>query len=922
MSIARAALLVCAVAASVVGSASGEAGLASWYPLEYARNRIREFEQKTDRFWEFDEITKNWIQVRLPYVLLSCVNGNCTKVGSIEGKNRCRADKRGRDTEKDDGGEGLASLSQRKRMSMTRISETSIWVTGESGSIYERYWNGVRWVTAPHDLPVTAGGAVSVLLVNQTILALSETGQLHRMQLSEGSHPIWTEFPRTNEDTKEETSSPIKLGVVSNDGMRVYFCTRDGVLLELAEADPPRWLNHGRPPGADVAVVGDAASMRHDSVFTISSKGELYEYDGTSRPPWKKHVKRKGDADDDVLGLTRGCTVLGPSKEHPASLFLVTKGGSLIERQLYRNKWKWIHHGSPQASNITSITAVLHDNSNEMVYSLFCTTATGEVIEYKLPRVSDIGPSHSPSESWMNHAHPPHGRAARGIAGIQLNVGRILFYLDDGRLAELHLPGFGGESSGPSNQGNTRKKSAKYVWSALDAPESEGWNAEYCTEERGPTNCVTGIKDKPDSVGIAARLGTRWRKTGQPQESYLIPGTMDIKHAKDDHGTIDRVNSNYRLRLMHPGGSFFLVTDGGFVFEYLYAENMWFWLRHDHSTVVKGAIGSYNGSLFLVDEHGSLLIREKSNNELTWVNCTAMRKGRRVIGGPPWDAIPGKDIKVTEDDALFFVSRGGRLMQFIVYERQYKWKDCRSPPNTRISHVIDQELFRRNLVFVVGTNGRLYQYNRVTELWHEHYQSPHLVLSGMPGSVTRPSQPAGSLEGSIFILSSDGGLVEYWWNIADGWNWVEHGTPLGGIELVAPPGPCFDGKQLFLIGSDGNVHLRFMDRSIWMWKILGHPYSGITTIEDRSTTGSGERKYGFCVSGTGKEDAVNFDDLCNPKVAAVRPIPLSDNSIIFELRDGRLAEMVRVEGANWVWSRIIGTPTSSCVYNYQTDPAS
>ncbi|KAI9093984.1 hypothetical protein K1719_019096 [Acacia pycnantha] len=53
--------------------------------------------------------------------------------------------------------------------------------------------------------------------------------------------------------------------------------------------------------------------------------------------------------------------------------------------------------------------------------------------------------------SWVNHAHHLHAKAARSIAGLQLQVGRILFPLDDGRLGDLHLLGLGGESSGPRN---------------------------------------------------------------------------------------------------------------------------------------------------------------------------------------------------------------------------------------------------------------------------------------------------------------------------------------------------------------------------------------------------------------------------------------------------------------------------------------
>lgn len=154
--------------------------------------------------------------------------------------------------------------------------------------------------------------------------------------------------------------------------------------------------------------------------------------------------------------------------------------------------------------------------------------------------------------------------------------------------------------------------------------------------------------------------------------------------------------------------------------------------------------------------------------------------------------------------------------------RKFKWKDCRKPANTKVASIVDHGLLRENVVFVTGRNGRLYQYNKVTDVWHEHYQSQHLILSNLLGTIIRPSST--SLSGSLFMISREGGLVEYHWNSWDGWNWVEHGTPYKGVTLVGSPGPCFAGNQLFLIGSDGKVYLRYMDKeNTWKWKDCGFP---------------------------------------------------------------------------------------------------
>lgn len=137
-----------------------------------------------------------------------------------------------------------------------------------------------------------------------------------------------------------------------------------------------------------------------------------------------------------------------------------------------------------------------------------------------------------------------------------------------------------------------------------------------------------------------------------------------------------------------------------------------------------------------------------------------------------------------------------------------------------------------NIIFVVGSNGRLYQYNSVTELWHGHYQSPHLALSRSPGTATRPSPL--SLTGSLFMISENGVLVEYNWNSLAGWEWVEHGTPYRDVTLVGAPGPSFDGNKLFVIGSDGQVYQRHLDQKAWKWKSHGYPYTeNEATMEDQ-----------------------------------------------------------------------------------------
>lgn len=159
----------------------------SYCPHHHLQQFNRKFELKTDRFWKFEEHSNKWVEVELPYDLTTCRNGNCTKVGQIN--NRLEKMEKEYDgfeqTEKSEKVKEVekfhVDLTLRKRVSLTKISDMSIWITGESGSIYERFWNGVQWVIGPHDLPISAGPAISIFGVNHSILALSEGGILYQV---------------------------------------------------------------------------------------------------------------------------------------------------------------------------------------------------------------------------------------------------------------------------------------------------------------------------------------------------------------------------------------------------------------------------------------------------------------------------------------------------------------------------------------------------------------------------------------------------------------------------------------------------------------------------------------------------------------------------------------------------------------------
>lgn len=146
---------------------------ASCCPYQFFQQGSRKFEQKTDRFWKFSEETDKWIEVKLPCDLVPCKEESLEQEYDLDERKVILEEEENLDH---------VVLSLRKRISLTKMSETSVWVTGESGCIYERFWNGLEWVIAPHDLPILAGRAIAVFVINQRILALSEAGNLYQVR--------------------------------------------------------------------------------------------------------------------------------------------------------------------------------------------------------------------------------------------------------------------------------------------------------------------------------------------------------------------------------------------------------------------------------------------------------------------------------------------------------------------------------------------------------------------------------------------------------------------------------------------------------------------------------------------------------------------------------------------------------------------
>lgn len=88
------------------------------------------------------------------------------------------------------------------------------------------------------------------------------------------------------------------------------------------------------------------------------------------------------------------------------------------------------------------------------------------------------------------------------------------------------------------------------------------------------------------------------------------------------------------------------------------------------------------------------------------------------------------------------------------------------------------------------------------------------------------------------------------------------------MALVGSPGPCFLGNQLFLVGSDGRVYLRYLesDQSMWKWKDYSFPYMTGQTIKKSGKEDLNINEDFSPSSRKIEEDLHGVNRNCDPKV--------------------------------------------------------
>ncbi|KAK3280308.1 hypothetical protein CYMTET_11847, partial [Cymbomonas tetramitiformis] len=397
-----------------------------------------------------------------------------------------------------------------------RFSDVSLWIIGPSGSVFERFWNGMHWVYIPHTMPNEADSAVSLHYLNHTIIVVSKQGNLyHRLMNDRDRKLLWRDCgPQT----------PIKLrgaGAASVPRQSFFITTLSGHLWELQSLRPLKWMNHQHPAGVTLAEVVDTGSVQPNLVFAVGTDGELYEYEPPTESSqakklrWKHHGRGGGTSasiDSPIAANAASAVRVGKSDGTSlagCSLFLrMENGRGLYERRFDKGRWRWHVHQAPKGILLTgptqavsapdvhhgasvSISGITTSGSTPppIVVLAFTTSHRMITLAYRVDR-------NGGEWIWQDPVSVA-GMDVRPVSPMFVGrPSRQVFMLNDGRLADRSLRSSSGsdeKTSGKRRRSTADASTGSYEgWIVYEVPESEGGNAEYCTVAEGPGNCLEG----------------------------------------------------------------------------------------------------------------------------------------------------------------------------------------------------------------------------------------------------------------------------------------------------------------------------------------------------------------------------------------------------------------------------------------------
>ncbi|MFF0174176.1 DUF3892 domain-containing protein [Micromonospora profundi] len=296
------------------------------------------------------------------------------------------------------------------------FNDRQAFVTTSDGRLFERSYDGTRWLWLDHGAPTSTQAAGvepgGIMDGGRRIFIASVHGRLFE-HYREEDRWYWRQHPDPP-GSYGLGSSPflvlnnqsIFLTTATNDnGNRLWERRRDG--------NQWSWVDHGNPSHySGERIVSTPGSARgNTSFFVTSSAGRLWErYWTGSRWQWRWHGHPTGAPLRHVAPRTA-----------PASVFAVSYDGRLIERVLANSTWS--DHGTPPGTVLTNAPGDIIVSGNEVM--IFCGAADGRLY---------IRLWNGSAWSWQNLGFPPDTRVMQ-VPGAAMQSRLAIFVTgSDGRL--------------------------------------------------------------------------------------------------------------------------------------------------------------------------------------------------------------------------------------------------------------------------------------------------------------------------------------------------------------------------------------------------------------------------------------------------------------------------------------------------------
>jgi hypothetical protein len=278
------------------------------------------------------------------------------------------------------------------------------------------------------------------------------------------------------------------------------------------------------------------------------------------------------------------------------------------------------------------------------------------------------------------------------------------------------------------------------------------------------------------------------------------------------------------------------------------------WTRHAGPTgmMVQQVWGSHDGSVLVLDGHGTLYQRTWSDDLLWWVPHTKPGFPMRPTWGNAGLSIGTWDLS-QHQESIIESSHAGRLLLVgldgKLYERGYSaqgwmhpdrfsWADLGQPPaspsgiggaagefgdgTVKLVDILDAHRLRQGSILVLSWNGHVWELIKARKKWKDRGAPPGERVAHAGSSVYLG--PTRSLR-SLFVLTVGGKLAELACaakSIKQGkfldCEWVLHGTP-AGVAIAGGLLALGNQGSVLCVATDGRVHER---KQVRTQNFIGH----------------------------------------------------------------------------------------------------